>query len=59
MELAWRPDEGTIDYKSSGDLHILLICTASDFGLLVIVNRLVNLQVWADAKLRKKYSQVP
>ena len=40
-------------------LHILLICTASDFGILVIVNRLVNLQVWAEAKLRKKYSQVP
>ena len=48
----WLPESTTI--ISGGFAYIV-----SDFGFLVTVNRLVNLQVWADAKLRKKYSQVP
>ena len=44
-----------VDYIISGGFAYIV----SDFGFLVTVNRLVNLQVWADAKLRKKYSQVP
>ena len=48
----WLPESTTI--ISGGFAYIV-----SDFGFLVTVNRLVNLQVWAVAKLRKKYSQVP
>ena len=49
----------SITITSGGFAYIVNIYIALDFGFLVTVNRLVNLQVWADAKLRKKYSQVP
>ena len=53
----WLPESTTI--ISGGFAYMVNIYIASDFGFPVTANRLVNLQVWADAKLRKKYSQVP